>query len=387
MAKSTSLLFILYLGFVSLGLPDEILGVAWPTMRSTFGLPLSAAGILVSVITLLGGTAGFCSGYFIKRFSIIHILIASGILTAAGILGTGLSGSWAILILCAVPQGLGAGTIDAALNNYVAENYSSRQMNWLHGFWGVGATAGPLIMTFALTADSNWRLGYLIIAGLQLALVTSFVLTRRLWRNTSNTTTLDAVREKPSESIKYKIYSAPSLMAMGLFFLYTGVEFGTGLWFYSLWVEVRGINPTLAGIFISLFFGMIMFGRFAIGLFSNRLGNVKIVTYSLIGAVICLALLSINNVYLTGLSVIGLGFCLSGIYPCLMHETPKRFGHAYAKVMTGYQAGAASLGVALLSPLVGFILGHSSLLVLPGLLLIMALAMLLLTYGLYAKKA
>lgn len=378
------ILVILYFSFISLGLPDEILGIAWPTMRSNFALPLSAAGILISMIAMLGAFSGFMSGYFIKRYSISTILIASGLLTACGILGTGLSASWVILILCAIPQGLGAGTIDASLNNYVAENYSSRQMNWLHGFWGVGATLGPLIMTFAIAQEQNWRLGYLIIASLQFCLTFIFILTSRWWKKSS--TAPNKIKPLDSLPCKYTFCSAPSLMAMSIFFLYTGVEFSVGMWFYSLMVEKRMVAPELAGLLITLYFGFLTFGRFAIGFFSVKLGNIRIINYSLIGAFMSILLMSIDNIYLTSFSICLLGFSLSGIYPCSMHETPHRFGSQYAKSLTGYQAGAGGLGVALLPPLVGVILNHSSLTILPLVLCVMVIAMIIISRVLYQNS-
>lgn len=384
MAKSARLiLIILYLSFISLGLPDEILGVAWPAMRSGFGLPLSSAGILISLIAVIGAFSGFISGWFICRFSITTILIASGTLTACGILGYGLSDSWAVLILFAIPQGLGAGTIDASLNNYVAENYSSRHMNWLHGFWGIGATMGPLIMTFSLGSDYGWRLGYVIIASLQFSLTLTFLLTRNFWKSLKNTA--PDVKQAPS-GCAYKFTSPDSLNAMAVFFLYTGLEFSVGMWFYSLMVETRGVSPELAGVLISLYWGFLTFGRFGIGFIANKLGNLRIIFYSLHGALLCSLLLMTDNVWLNAIGLCGMGLSLSAIYPCSMHQTPQRFGSVYAKSLTGYQAGAGGLGVALLPPLIGVILNHSSLTWLPALLLVLVILLELAAFRLYHGK-
>lgn len=364
------LLGILYLGFISLGLPDQSLGVAWPSMRQYFNKPLDWAGIIVFTTGILTAVSSFTSGFFIKRFSISTILIASCLFTATGILGYALTPVWGGVLLSTVLLGIGAGTIDASLNDYVAKHYTSKHMNWLHGCWGIGATMGPAIMTFALSYYHNWQKGYLIIAFIQFGLMLIFIIASPLWKNTK--TDIAETEEQDNKTV----FSLKPLMSIGIFFLYSAVEFSVGLWFYSVMVEYRGISTTQAGSWITLYWAFLTFGRFAIGFISNKLGNDKVILFSLCGAVggMALLLLNIPLTMMIGLAVTGFSF--SGIYPAMMHETPKRFGNKLGAVMTGFQAGAASLGVVILTPLIGVIITKTSLETLVPILLLLIVGML-----------
>lgn len=349
--RKTLLLLILYIGFISLGLPDQSLGVAWPEMRKTYGLPLDAAGIIIFMTAALTTLSSFSSGWFIRRFPISAILSASCLLTACGILGYALSPNWQGILSATCLLGIGAGTIDASLNDYVARNYSSRQMSWLHGCWGIGATLGPAIMTLALARYHNWQTGYLMIASIQFCLLLIFIGTAGLWKNIKT-------EENPSlvEDTGMKVWSLKPMLSMGMFSLYTTVEFSVGLWFFSVMVEGRGISNAIAGSWITMYWAMLTIGRFAVGFVSNRLGNLRIITLSLIGGLCGLFLLNFNSAaaMVAGLAVTGFSF--AGIYPSMMHETPKRFGRKLGAVMTGFQSGAGSLGVITLPPMLGIII-------------------------------
>lgn len=374
------ILVILYLGFISLGLPDQILGVAWPSMRGHFVRSLDSAGILLFFTAILSALSSFCSGYFIRRYSIPSILITSCFLTILGLAGYGLSQTWLILVICTIPLGIGAGAIDAALNDYVAKNYASRHMNWLHACWGIGAATGPAIMTYAVVSQSNWRWGYLAIAAIQFCLLSSFVLTLPFWK-----------KVKPSIETKLqfdspKLISTVPILSMLMFFCYTCAEVSISVWFYSLLVEQRSVSAKVAGTWIVLYWSFLTIGRFSIGLFSNRLGNRKIIYYGILGAIFCLSLLIFQHDMLTMLALCGLGFSFAGIYPSMMHETPKRVGNKLAATLTGYQAGMGALGVALLAPLVGIIIGNTNLNFLIPILLIILTTMLVMDKILDAKS-
>lgn len=349
-------LVILYLGFISLGLPDQILGIAWPDMRADFGKPLDWAGILVVMTAALTAFSGFVSGFFIRRFSVQSILIVSCLMTALGLCGYSWSNRWLLLVLSTIPLGLGAGAIDTSLNNYVANNYSSRHMNWLHACWGIGATLGPTVMTFVLAHGQSWRLGYLAIAASQFLLLIIFVATLRLWKQQK--------QEEPAEITagkKFKLFSVRPLCALGMFFIYSSVEVSLGLWFYSVLVEGRRVTAAMAGSWIVIYWSLLTFGRFAVGIFSNRLGNLRIIRWGLRGTLLGIALLLPHNDFLTAF---GLGLCglaLAGIYPSMMHETPVRFGKKAGALMMGFQAGMSSLGVSLLVPLYGVVIERTSL--------------------------
>lgn len=361
------ILIILYFGFISLGLPDQALGISWPWMRQAFNKPLDYAGILVTMTTLLSALSSFCSGYIMNRYKVSIILIASCLLTMSGIFGYAISPSFYILIICTIPLGLGGGAIDACLNNYVAENYSSRQMSWLHGCWGIGATLGPIIMTAAIAQQNNWRGGYLAMAAIQFVLLVGFISTTKLWKLQKKEIAINV-----ETTIKLK--SAESIVSVSLFFLYTAVEASIGLWFYSYMIESLKISPQIAGSGIVLYWGSLTAGRFIIGAFANKLGNRKIISYGMIGSIIGMGFLLSNNVFLITFGLCFTGFALAGIYPSMMHETPKRFGTKLGKTLTGYQAGLAALGVATLPPIIGVILANTSLsYLIPMLICIMTL--------------
>lgn len=372
-------LLILYLGFISLGLPDQVLGIAWPSMRSQFDKSLEAAGILVFCVAILTASSSFCSGYFIKRFSTSTILITSGFLTMSGLLGYGLSQTWLQLIICTIPLGIGAGAIDASLNDYVAKNYPSKHMNWLHGCWGIGAAMGPAIMSYSVVSNASWRNGYIIIAGIQVFLVLFFILTAKMWKKSS-----------PREEIvslvkKDKILSLAPMLSIFMFFIYTCIESSIGVWFYSVLIEQRAVSTAVAGTWIVLYWSFLTLGRFVIGAISNRLGNRKLINYGIYGAIISLCFLLWNNETLNILSLCTLGFSLAGLYPSMMHETPRRFSSKLAATLTGYQVGMAALGVAILTPLVGVIISNIGLNYLIPILLFLTFIMLVMNKILDAR--
>lgn len=365
-----ALLGILYLGFISLGLPDQSLGVAWPAMRQYFNKPLDWAGIIVFTTGILTAISGFSSGYFIRRYRVSTILTISCFLTASGILGYALTPIWSGILISTIFLGIGAGTIDGSLNDYVAKNYSSKHMNWLHGCWGIGATMGPAIMTFALTRYHDWQKGYLIISLIQFGLMFIFMATAPLWKKSK------VVATNVFEESNQQIWSLKPIMSLGIFFFYSTVEFSVGLWFYSVMVEQRGISIALAGSWITMYWAMLTFGRFAVGLISNKIGNQKIVIYSLFGAICGLSLLLFNYPVMMVSGLLLTGFCFAGIYPAMMHETPRRFGNKLGAIMTGSQAGAAALGVVILSPLIGILITKTGLENLLPILLILTIIML-----------
>lgn len=350
------ILVILYFGFISLGLPDQSLGIAWTEMRRFFNKPLDAAGVLISMTAILGAVSAISSGWLIRRFSIIFILIASCVLTVLGLLGYALSPSWLLLVAATVPQGFGAGAIDAVLNNYVARNYSSRQMNWLHACWGIGASLGPAIMTFAVVHWS-WRSGYLVLAAIQIALIGLFISSRKLWKTPQMTEAPNDIKNLPSP----KFFSAAPLLSLSFFLVYTSVEFGVGIWFFSVMTDSYEIAVSVAGSLTVTYWASMMIGRFGVGIIANQLGNRRIIFYGNLCALTGAFLLFFNNQYLilSGLILCGLGF--SGLYPSMMHETPRRFESRFSATLTGYQAAAGSLGVALLAPLIGVIITRTSL--------------------------
>lgn len=377
------LLLIIYSAFISLGIPDGVLGVAWPEIRTTFGMPLEAAGYL-SMIAAIGGVfSSFTSGHFIKKFGTGVIVCVSAALTGFAMLGFAFSPNYFVMALCFIPFGIGAGGVDTALNDYVSRHFTPRHMNWLHACWGIGAFTGPLLMTAAIVRSDSWRTGYIGVAIIQLTLFITFLLTMKLWKIHKSTIQESFSKgTKPEESPEKKKWSLfeklnngrkqilhrKGLLAAMLFFLfYTGVEAGLGLWSASYFREIRGASKTSAGIWISGFFGCITIGRIIVGLIVDRIGTKKAIR---IGQIICVVgfvgiMLPFHAQIFcpVGLSLIGLG--LAPMYPCMMHDSPKHFGLDFSQYAIGYQMGMANIGFTLLPFLIGALASATALWVVP----------------------
>jgi fucose permease len=355
--SSMLLLALVYFAFISLGLPDGVLGVAWPAMRLSLDQPVQAAGLITMVVAAGSALSGFASGAVLKRFGAGTVVMASGFMTALALLGIGQTASFSMLLLLVVPLGLGAGAVDAAMNHFVARHYSSRHMNWLHGCWGLGATLGPAIMGVALAQATlplgGWRLGYLQIGLLQLGLAVLFLCSLRLWKQAPEVARPHAGGARPIERPAPRPLA--EWLAPLLFFIYAGVEVGASLWAATVLVEHRQLSGATAGLWLSGFFAAIMGGRFANGLISERLGNRKLVRYGLLLALAGAALFSLGGSHaslsLAGLILLGLG--CAPIYPSLMHEAAKRFDAATARRVIGRQVGSAYIGCVVLPAALG----------------------------------
>jgi len=342
-----TLLAVIYLAFVSLGLPDGVLGVAWPGMRAGFAQPLQAAGLITLILTLSSAASGFASGFVLQRLGTGRVVSISGWLTALALLGFSLAPSFGWILWLTVPLGLGAGAVDAGLNHFVARHYDARHMNWLHGCWGIGATVGPFIMGAALIGAGGWQGGYRTIALMQLVLALVFLLTLRLWQREpvrTDPSGQDAVGSPRKRDIPAW---APWLAAM-LYLVYTTIELGTGLWAASILVDGRGMDPAAAGFRVACFFGSIMLGRFAIGLIAARVGNRALVRHGIVLAAVGALLFSLpwlpDAMTLPALVLLGLG--CAPIYPSLMHEATRRFDPELARRVIGRQVAFAYLGCA-----------------------------------------
>jgi MFS family permease len=346
---SRLLLPVIYLGFVSLGLPDGTLGVAWPRMHVDLAQPLQAAGWIMVVATLLSATASLTSGRILRRFGTGPVVLASCLLTGGAILATSQVPNFQLLLLAAVPLGLGAGAVDAALNGFVARHYTGRHMNWLHACWGIGATSGPLIMTRALASPQGWRGGYLAISFIQLGLAAIFALTLRLWRDVPEAGSHSGA---PSASATgttagCRANSEAGWLSAAIFVLYMATELTMGLWANSILVVGRGIPQAAAGLCVSAFYAAITVGRIANGFVVDRLGNRRLVTGGAILALIGVALFAVAPSALSaGTSLCLMGVGLAPIYPGLMHEVPRRFVPEAVFTIIGRQSGATCLGAA-----------------------------------------
>jgi fucose permease len=352
------LLGVIYLGFFSLGLPDGTLGVAWPAMHGALGMAVGVAGPLLLWVTLLAAASSFASGALGRRFAVGPIVTVSCAMTGVGLLLISQAQGMGWLVVAALPLGLGAGAVDASLNSYVAKHYEARHMNWLHAFWGVGATSGPLVIASCLGMTDGWRMGYVIIAGVQLSLVVLFATTLRWWNEVPERI---AVKVNPDDSgrasalLKGANSEAGNLSA-AIFAIYVGVEITVGLWIATNLVETRGASLVGAGYIATGYFGAIALGRVSSGFVVGRWGNRRIiaggVSLALGGAGL---FLGGDSVTVAGLGILLMGLGFAPIYPGLMHEVPQRFKPDAVQTVIGRQTAAAYIGGALVPAFSGWL--------------------------------
>lgn len=381
------LLVIIYLAFISLGVPDGILGVAWPNMRIELSLPLEMMSILTTSLLCFSAFSSVMSGSLQKTIGASKITFVSCLMTGIALMGYAVSKNIYFLVLFTIPLGLGQGAVDSVLNNYVAEHYTSKHMNWLHCFWGVGASIGPVTMTFLISYIGTWRAGYKAISGFQLFLSIILILSikKRIWnisdRNVDN-------HKIGKENDRNKLSGAMEQgCAILQFFVYTGIEFSMSVWISSVLVEDKGLALPLAGLIASAYYMAIMLGRFISGFLVNRLGNMKLLRIGLTTAIIGSSFLCVVpdgfGLNLVGITIFGLG--LAPLYPCLMHETPNRFGKNVSKKLIGYQVGASCLGGSLVSTGIGLVLAGYSLKALFPILMLLLLFYCMLNEYLHRK--
>ena len=356
------LLAVIYLAFISLGLPDSLLGAAWPAIRTEFQVPLSYMGLISMIIS--GGTiiSSLMSERLTKKIGTKIVTLVSVLVTAFALIGFSVSTEFYQLCLWGIPYGLGAGAIDAALNNYVALHYNTRHMSWLHCFWGVGAIISPYIMSYALI-HSTWMTGYRMVAYLQLIIAGVLLFTLPLWK--VNKPLLKNENDSRILGIKgaLKIKGVPYLL-IG-FFSYCAAE-ATAIYWASSYLEIaRGFSKDEAAAFGSLFFIGLTVGRFLAGFVSERLGDNKMIR---IGAGIALSGIILIAIPVQAATVIGfviIGFGCAPIYPCIIHSTPNNFGAENSQGIIGVQMASAYVGSTLMPPLFGLIANHISLSLMP----------------------
>ncbi|MFT3886878.1 MAG: MFS transporter [Arachnia sp.] len=354
------LLAIIYLAFISLGLPDSLVGAGWPVMHADLGVPLSYAGILTMIIA--GGTivSSLLSDRLTRRFGAALVTAASVALTAAALLGFSVSGSFWVMCLIALPYGLGAGAVDAALNNYVALHYSSRHMSWLHSFWGVGASISPFIMSHALSGGAGWPSGYRTVGLIQLVLTVALFLSIPLWTRVNPGTPVadhpdaEAQPSRPlSLAATLRLPGAPMLLTA--FFAYCSAEGTFMLWSATYLVEHRQVDAATAAAFASLYLLGITAGRFLGGFVADRLGDRLLIRLGIgvvaVGVVMVALPVETDVLALAGLVVAGLGS--APIYPAIIHSTPANFGRENSQAVIGIQMASAYLGITLMPPLFG----------------------------------
>ncbi|MFW5688307.1 MAG: MFS transporter [bacterium] len=385
--RAGAVVVLAFLAFISLGLPDGLMGVAWPGIREHFSLPVDALGVFLIFATAGYMTSSFLSGALVRAFGVGGLLAASCAATATALAVYSVAPSWWVFVGFGTLGGLGAGAIDAGLNNYIDRHHNERLMQWLHASFGVGITIGPIIMTTSIQIGGRWQPGYQVVAAAQLTLALAFVLTRRKWQDAADRAASAADGERatdvpaelpvsapgahdahpaPSEqsaravdhageaTIRQSLLHVPSLVSMLLYFTYTGAELGLGLWAYTFLTEGRGVPTTVAGIVTGSYWASFTIGRILAGVTSSRV-NVQL----LVGAGIAIAIGAITVVWIdlgTAATVAGIavtGFVIAPIFPGMMSDTRNRVEPRHLSNTIGMQIAAAGLGAAAIPAIAG----------------------------------
>lgn len=371
------LIVVIYLAFISLGLPDAVFGGAWPTMYLQFEVPVSYAGIVTIIIALGTIISSLQSDRMTYKLGTGKVTAISVAMTAFALFGFSISGSFIELCLWAIPYGLGAGGVDASINNYVALHYSSRVMSWLHCMWGLGAMIGPYVVGFVLTGGGSWNRGYQLIALLQAILTAILIISLPLWKK--RTTVVDESGEEVAASALslkevYAIKGAKEIMIA--FFCYCALEQTAGLWASSYMVLHKGVSAEVAASYASMFYIGITVGRFLSGFMTMKFNDKQMIRigFAVLGVGVGVLFLPLSEyVALTGFVLIGMG--CAPIYPCVIHSTPEIFGADKSQAIIGVQMASAYVGTLLMPSVFGIIANHISAGLLPAYLCMILLLM------------
>ncbi|MGN0241599.1 MAG: MFS transporter [Candidatus Weimeria sp.] len=376
------LLFIIYLAFISLGLPDSLLGSAWPTIYRQFDVPVSYMGFVSMIISFCTIISALMSDRLTKKLGTGKITALSTALTAVGLFGFSFSSRYYMLCLWALPYGLGAGSIDAALNNFVALHFKSRHMSWLHCMWGIGASFGPYVMSYCITDHDSWNMGYRVIGFIQSALTLVIIISLPLWNRRSEADgTDDGAKASNRRALSIKeILAIPGAKEILItFFCYCAVEQTAGQWAASYLTVFKGVPAATAASFASLFYIGITIGRAASGFLTFKLNDTQMIHLGqgVIALGIILLFLPFGDIVsLAGLIIVGLG--CAPVYPSIIHSTPYRFGADKSQAIIGVQMAFAYIGTTLMPPLFGLLANHISFALFPfylGIILVLMIVM------------
>ncbi|WP_312644696.1 MFS transporter [Hydrogenoanaerobacterium sp.] len=356
----TLLLIIIYISFISLGLPDSLLGSAWPVIHADLGVAVSYAGILSMIVSCGTVVSSLMSTRLIKKFGTGIVTAVSVGMTAVALIGFGFTNVFLFLCVLAIPLGLGAGSVDTALNNFVALHYKAKHMNWLHCFWGIGATCGPVIMSLWLAKNNNWHMGYLTIGIIQSVLVAVLIASLKLWKHAAVNSTeenSDTVLAVPLIEVIKIPYAKLVFLA---FFCYSVQELTVGLWGGSYAVAKYGVSSKTAALWTSLYYLGITLGRFVSGFVAIKLDSRRLIRigqiFIFLGVSFFVIPAGVWKIPI-GMSLIGLG--CAPVFPCMLHQTPELFGSELSQAMMGVQMACAYIGSTFMPPLFGLIAEHS----------------------------
>ena len=375
--RQFTFLFIIYATFISLGLPDSLLGVAWPEMAGEFRVAYSSAGIISMTVAICTVISSLQTARISQRIGTGKLILGSVLLTAAGLVGFAFTQNFLFLIVSALPLGFGAGAIDTSLNDYVAANLKAHHMNWLHAFWGVGATLGPIIMGVVLNNHFSWRNGYLIIGCIQFAVVVILFFSLPLWKQNQQKVSAEAEEGRVSVGALWK--RAGVIFSLLSFVVYVGLEGTIFLWGSSYLIEEKSLSAVTASFIISIFFASLTAGRIISGFITFWVTNQRLLIVSQIILLIGILIVAIGRggILYGGFILIGLG-CAT-IFPTMIHETPRRFGKRNSGAVIGYQVAAGYIGITVLPPLLGVLFQGFGMNLLPMFLVIFVLILLVAT--------
>ena len=386
------LLPVIYLAFISLGLPDSLLGSAWPIMHTDLNCPVSYAGIVSMIISFCTIISSLNSDRLTKKLGAGLVTAISVGMTCVALFGFSFSHYFWMLCLIAIPYGLGAGSVDAALNNYVALHYKSRHMSWLHCMWGIGASTGPYLMGLAISRQNSWNMGYRYVGFIQIVLTAILILSLPLWKNRKDEDNAlsgegGANKTEKALSLKDVLKVKGAKPVMICFFCYCALEQTTGLWAASYLNLYRGIDAETAAFFASLFYIGITAGRAINGFVTMKLSDKKLITIGqaiILTGVILMFIPGLKTLSLAGFIIIGLG--CAPIYPCIIHSTPETFGKDKSQAMVGVQMASAYVGSTFMPPLFGLIAKYITISLLPVYQLII-LALMFIMYRMVRNQA
>jgi fucose permease len=371
MSKPASVVLALaYVAFISLGLPDTVLGVAWPSLRAGFGVSQSAMGAVLAAGTSGYFLSGLWAGSALSKLGVGGLLALSSGLVSVALFGYALAPSWGVFFPMGVLLGLGSGAIDSGLNGYAARHFSVRHVNWLHGCWGIGASLGPALMTAAIVRGHGYRAGYAMIASVLGAMAVLFLLTRRRWgeplgagSSAAERASGEAVPVPAAKPASFRAALGDSRVWLQIltFFLYTGVESTVGQWCFSWLRERRGLTIEAAGSWTSAYWASLTLGRLVLGGFVDRVGPDRMLRYSTFGALLGVTLFAAGGASVGSIGLLLLGVSLAPMFPTLMARTPARVGDELAHHAVGFQVSAATLGSTLVPALVGVSVAHAGL--------------------------
>ena len=378
--NATMILGLAYLGFVSLGLPDAMVGVVWPSIRQEFALTQSGLGVILLCAGLGYFASSALAGVLMRRWGVGVVLAASTCLVTLALLGYALAPGWAVLIAFAPLVGLGSGAVDAGLNAYAASHFSARHMNWLHAAFGLGATIGPLVVTAILTGGLSWRWAYVAIGLAMLTMTMLFLTTRAIWQNGGAA----GGQHWSAVGAGVALRNRRVWLQISTFLVYTGLEMAAGQWCFALLSEGRGLSAGAAGLWTSFFWGSLVAGRVVLGLVAERVGPDRLVQQGALGALIGAVLLVVAPTPIGLVGLLLLGFSLAPIYPMLMLRTPGRLGPDLAFHAVGFQVSAALVGGIALPGLGGILADRFGLEAIPTLLVVAAVGLVALERALRA---